>query len=137
MSFQKKFALVVIVFGLLVVGWISVEFESKEVPFVSIEDLVNNRDQFTQDRFRMGGNVAEGSISWSEDRLTVSFDLQQGDVLLPVRYTSAEIPDLFKDGAEVIVEGAYQDGIFQADNLMTKCASRYEEEEKYIPITER
>ena len=35
-------------------------------------------------------------------------------------------PDLFKDGSEVIVAGQYLDGIFYADELQTKCASRYE-----------
>ena len=35
-------------------------------------------------------------------------------------------PDLFKDGAEVIVTGQYLNGIFYADELQTKCASRYE-----------
>ena len=34
---------------------------------------------------------------------------------------------MFKDGADVIVEGTYtQAGVFEADNLMAKCASRYE-----------
>ena len=35
-------------------------------------------------------------------------------------------PDLFKDGAEVIVTGQYLNGTFYADELQTKCASRYE-----------
>ena len=35
-------------------------------------------------------------------------------------------PDLFKDGAEVIVTGQYINGTFYADELQTKCASRYE-----------
>jgi cytochrome c-type biogenesis protein CcmE len=33
---------------------------------------------------------------------------------------------MFKDGSEVIVEGIYDGERFFADNLMTKCASRYE-----------
>ena len=33
---------------------------------------------------------------------------------------------MFKDGSEVIVEGFYDGQTFYADNLMTKCASRYE-----------
>jgi len=136
MSFQKKFAIVIGLFALLVVGWISLEFESGEVPFISVGDLIDNHSRYTQSRFRMGGNVDEGSISFSEDKLTVSFVLRQGDDRLPVTYTSAEIPDLFKDEAEVIVEGKYREGVFQADNLMTKCASRYEEEANYKPITE-
>ncbi len=136
MSFQKKFAIVIGVFAVLVIAWISIEFESGEVPFISVGELIENHDQFTQSRFRMGGNVDEGSISYSEDKLTVNFVLRQGEDLLPVTYLSAEIPDLFKDEAEVIVEGKYLDGVFQADNLMTKCASRYDEEANYQPLTE-
>ncbi|NQU68090.1 MAG: cytochrome c maturation protein CcmE [Candidatus Marinimicrobia bacterium] len=136
MSFQKKFAIVIGVFAVLVITWISIEFESGEVPFISVGELIENHDQFTQSRFRMGGNVEEGSISYSEDKLTVDFVLRQGEDLLPVTYISAEIPDLFKDDAEVIVEGKYLDGVFQADNLMTKCASRYDEEANYQPLTE-
>ena len=44
---------------------------------------------------------------------------------LAVNYSKTR-PDLFKDGAEVIVTGEYRNGIFVADELQTKCASRYE-----------
>jgi len=137
MNFQKKFALVVITFGILVAAWISVEFDSQEVPFISVKDLLSKHEQFTQERFRLGGHVDDGSIEYSNNKLTVNFVLRQDEELLPVTYTSAEIPDLFKDGAEVIVEGGYDHGIFQADNLMTKCASRYDAEAEYkTPVQE-
>ena len=43
-------------------------------------------------------------------------------------YASLETPDLFKDGAEVVVEGelAYRDGSFHADNVLAKCPSKFE-----------
>ena len=50
---------------------------------------------------------------------------------------SAAVPDLYKDGSQVIVEGIYQNGVFEAENLMTKCASRYEEESNYEAMSER
>lgn len=137
MTFQKKFMLVIVVFAALTIGWISLDFKSEEIPYVSVSDLIEKHDTYSQDRFRLGGNVEEGSIFYSEDKLTVNFELRQGDSLLPVKHTSAAIPDLFMDGAEVIVEGAYTDGILYADNLMTKCASRYEEEGTYAaPVSE-
>jgi cytochrome c-type biogenesis protein CcmE len=51
-----------------------------------------------------------------------------------VDYAGA-VPDTFKPGAEVIVEGGMKpaSGIFKAGTLMTKCPSKYEkmrEEEK-------
>ncbi len=137
MSFQKKFAIVIAAFAVVVVGWISIDFKSDEVPYISVSDLLENTREFSQDRFRLGGNVSDGSIEYSKDRLTVNFALEQGNRMIPVEYTSAALPDLFGDGAEVIVEGEYDGKLFTADNLMTKCASRYEQEDNYVPVSER
>jgi cytochrome c-type biogenesis protein CcmE len=38
------------------------------------------------------------------------------------------IPDTFKEGAGVLLEGRYMNGRFEATNIMTKCASKYEGE---------
>ena len=59
------------------------------------------------------------------NQLECSFVLKEGDAELYVNYSKTR-PDLFKDGAEVIVTGEYVDGMFYADELQTKCASRYE-----------
>lgn len=49
---------------------------------------------------------------------------------LSVEYGSLETPDLFKDGAEVVVEGklvmANGKSVFVADNVMAKCPSKFE-----------
>jgi cytochrome c-type biogenesis protein CcmE len=48
---------------------------------------------------------------------------------LPVVYTSLETPDLFKDGAEVVVEGrleAKDARTFHASNVLAKCPSKFE-----------
>ncbi len=54
------------------------------------------------------------------------------DEFLPVVYRSLETPDLFKDGAEVVLEGRLSaDGghpVFHADKVMAKCPSKFEAE---------
>jgi cytochrome c-type biogenesis protein CcmE len=49
---------------------------------------------------------------------------------LPVLYSSLEVPDLFKDGAEVVVEGRLPaggpDAVFQATNVLAKCPSKFQ-----------
>jgi len=41
------------------------------------------------------------------------------------------VPDTFKPGAEVIVEGRMeQGGAFNAKTLMTKCPSKYQKENR-------
>ncbi len=41
-------------------------------------------------------------------------------------YASLETPDLFKDGAEVVVEGTLAGSTFHADKVMAKCPSKFE-----------
>ena len=43
-------------------------------------------------------------------------------------FSSLETPDLFKDGAEVVVEGRLSETgeVFHADKVMAKCPSKFE-----------
>ena len=91
--------------------------------FVSVNELLNNK---MNKRIKLGGLVKDGSIVISEtNQLECNFILKEGSSELYVKYDRTR-PDLFKDGAEVIVAGQYSNGIFHADELQTKCASRYE-----------
>lgn len=124
-SRRPKFAILIAAAALIVFGWLTIGTEEEEVPYVSIAELQEHQDTWKQQRFRLGGLVEAGSIVYSADRLSVDFVMVQGDKGLPVHY-SGLTPDLFKDDAEVIIEGEYRNGVLLADNLMTKCASRYE-----------
>ena len=91
--------------------------------FVSVNELLNNK---MNKRIKLGGLVKDGSIVISEtNQLECNFILKEGSSELYVKYGRTR-PDLFKDGAEVIVAGQYSNGVFFADELQTKCASRYE-----------
>ena len=124
---SKIFSLIIGVLLVVVfwIGWVSTNPADKKAmaQFISVESLVNNN---LSQRLKLGGIVKDGSISISEtNQLECSFVLKEGDAELFVNYSKTR-PDLFKDGAEVIVTGEYVDGMFYADELQTKCASRYE-----------
>ena len=107
------------------IGWVSLNPSDKKAmaQFVSVEKLVNDE---ISSRTKLGGIVKKGSIQISKsNQLDCVFVLKEGSAELAVNYSKTR-PDLFKDGAEVIVTGEYRNGIFVADELQTKCASRYE-----------
>ena len=124
---RTKFVVLIVVAAVVTMGWIVIGTGPEEVPYVSIEELHAREGQWVQTRFRLGGLVEEGSISYSDDRLNVDFIIKQDQDQLPVRYRGLT-PDMFSEGAEVIIEGQLEGEVFIADNLMTKCASRYEVE---------
>jgi len=78
---------------------------------------------------RLFGNVAKRDLKRSADAMEISFvllDKKDPAQSLRIRYRGI-IPDTFKPGVEVIVEGGIQpeDGVFIAKTLMTKCPSKY------------
>ena len=83
---------------------------------------------------RLFGTVAENDLSRPEDALGVSFmliDKDQGNKTIRVDFRGV-VPDTFKPGAEVIVEGGVNpaSGAFAANTLMTKCPSKYQKENR-------
>jgi cytochrome c-type biogenesis protein CcmE len=89
---------------------------------------------------RVHGYVSKGSIDRNVDAKHVRFLVQneaphaggETGTLLPVVFTSLETPDLFQDGAEVVIEGRMEeragDRVFLADNVLAKCPSKFEAE---------
>ena len=84
---------------------------------------------------RVHGYVAMGSIERDVPGKQIRFHVQEvaphaggtADNTMPVSFGSLEAPDLFKDGAEVVVEGKLQpDGRFVATNVLAKCPSKFE-----------
>ena len=125
---NKKFTLLIIGVVAVTGFWISwVSYnpsdEKAMATFVSVNELMNNN---INKRIKLGGLVKDGSIVISKtNKLECNFILKEGSSELYVKYGRTR-PDLFKDGAEVIVAGQYNNGVFYADELQTKCASRYE-----------
>jgi cytochrome c-type biogenesis protein CcmE len=99
------------------------------VYFVGVDQYLAD-PQYAQQRVRLHGRVASDGFDASRSGLTAKFNLASptgGTRMLAVVYRGA-IPDLFEAGRDVVIEGKRDatTGVFQADVLMTKCASKYE-----------
>jgi len=121
----------------LLLGWYGWG-QIREGSFVYYQTLGEFRSEGSPGQAaRVHGYVAAGSIERDVAGGQVRFRVQgtpphaggaAGDVL-PVVYGSLETPDLFKDGAEVVVEGRLSsagDGAFHATNVLAKCPSKFE-----------
>ncbi len=81
------------------------------------------------------GEVVDDSVV--HDGTELRFEIADRDnpsVSVPVVYTGT-VPDPFREGREVIVTGALQDGTLVAehDSLITKCPSKFAEEAEADP----
>lgn len=76
-------------------------------------------------RLRLGGLVEEGSVERGEGT-RIRFRVTDLANAVPVTYTGV-LPDLFREGQGVVVEGRLHDGVFVADQVLAK------HDEKYMP----
>nr|MDQ2694193.1 cytochrome c maturation protein CcmE [Pseudomonadota bacterium] len=77
--------------------------------------------------FRIGGLVAEGSISRVPDTLKISFVLTDHGHSVAVHYQGI-LPDLFREGQGIVARGRLQpDGSFAAEEVLAK------HDENYMP----
>lgn len=107
-------------------------FSENSVYFLNVaEAKAASPDKLTS--ARLFGTVADEGIEKHQGRPGVSFRLEDKDnisQIIEVSYNGA-VPDTFKAGAEVIVEGGMgPEGRFAAKTLMTKCPSKYQKENR-------
>lgn len=86
-----------------------------------LEKQVLAKDQ----RFRLGGLVADGSIKRGNGT-KVRFVVTDTIKTVPVTYDGI-LPDLFREGQGVVTEGRLKDGVFMADSVLAK------HDETYMP----
>ena len=77
--------------------------------------------------YKLTGKVVDGSVKRRGETLSFAIRDRAGNTSVPVTYTGV-VPDPFRDGREVIVDGKLQGGTFVAerDSLVTKCPSKFE-----------
>jgi len=81
---------------------------------------------YQQQRVKLCGIVAAEGLAVNPAALSARFSVQGQGKSVPVNYHGV-IPDMFAAGREVVIEGKVDSaGVFQADQMMTKCASKYE-----------
>jgi len=114
---------------------------SEQIEYFHPADAVLARSAELQgQRIRMGGKVAGGSIFQKKGTVEYQFEVQPIPAMMKhpemaqktvtVRFTGI-VADTFKDDADVIVTGTLRpDGVFEAKDLLAKCPSKYEAEEK-------
>jgi cytochrome c-type biogenesis protein CcmE len=112
---------------LLVMGWLVLSnIQEASAQYLTVEELLA---QGSSDRMvRVSGLVVGETIDWDPQQLILRFEIADDGGSLPVLYKGVR-PDMFRDGAQAVIEGKYSSGgVFEASTLLLKCPSKYAEE---------
>ena len=117
------------------IGWLAFSgYGSSKSYYVKLPELVSLGDQAYKSNLRVEGFVRPGSIEQSGTNVTfvlTEFESHSAKAgtgrTLQVSYKGSEPPpDTFKDDAQALAMGTLgRDGVFHANQLQAKCASKY------------
>lgn len=134
---QLTIGLAVIAAGLVTLAGVS--FKQNLVYYMTVSEFLDSGGNLPPQGFRVNGRVVPGSVVRAQEGIGVTFAITDGARTMPVAYAK-ELPDTFKGGSEVVVEGRVgANGVFEASYLLAKCPSKYEkrgaEHPEGIPMT--
>lgn len=116
--------------GLLILGAIAYvtfsSFQSNAIYYLTLKELNTQRASMIGQPLRVNAPLDKTSIQFDDKSLTLSFNLVEENLVLPVVYKGVK-PDTFEQGESVVAEGRLgSDGVFQASSILVKCPSKYE-----------
>jgi cytochrome c-type biogenesis protein CcmE len=129
MSSAKKFliggAIVVAVIGVL----IATSFSGSTSDYVKIAEAKALGPEQTRNS-RVAGEIVPDSVQWNTKDLHLTFEIQDETGQLAISYHGPQ-PDMLVDAVEAVVIGKYDPAakVFNAEELLMKCPSKYEEKQ--------
>jgi cytochrome c-type biogenesis protein CcmE len=125
---QLKFAIgsLVIVLTLSYLAYSG--YQESKTYYHTVPEIYAMKDRAYDLRLQVSGDVLPGSIK--RDGKTVSFIIGAEPRILQVKYVGRDpLPDTLIDRATAMATGKLgRDGVFVADTMLAKCASKYEKE---------
>lgn len=111
--------LAAVLVGLLVFG----NLNGSLVYYLTPAEALARQVEFDEGRrFRLAGQVAPGSVV--EEDAVVTFTVGDPPAAVAVRHRGAP-PQLFREGIEVVVEGAWSGATFMSDTMIVKHDENY------------
>lgn len=117
----------ILIAALVSLGYLS--FMGGLTYYYEVNELLNTTTSISGQTIRVSGNVADDVVRDGLDMQFTILDMSEKEISLPVVYTGV-VPDTFKVGNQVVVEGQYTSGgVFEAEAIIVKCGSKYIPEE--------
>lgn len=129
MSSTVKFLIggvvVAVVIGVLIVT----SFSGSTSDYLTVAEIKSLGSDQTRNS-RVSGEIVPDSVDWNTRELHLTFEIEDETGQLAISYFGPQ-PDMLVDAVEAVVVGKYDpaDQVFEAEELLMKCPSKYEEKE--------
>jgi cytochrome c-type biogenesis protein CcmE len=101
--------------------------QSTAAYFLTVGELYDKGAAIYDRNVRVSGKVVGDSVDFNSRDLILQFQIvDENGTALPVVFNGPK-PDQMRQDAEAIIQGKFDGNAFQAQELLLKCPSRYEE----------
>jgi len=128
MSSTIKFLIGGVVVAVVIGVLIATSFSGSTSDYLSIAEVKALGPDQTRDS-RVAGAIVPDSVDWNTRELHLTFEIEDDTGQLAISYHGPQ-PDMLVDAVEAVVIGKYDLGTetFEAEELLMKCPSKYEEQ---------
>jgi len=121
--------------GAAMVALVFTGIEDKGIYSKPVDQLMASKGKFAGRPVRADGILVKGSLEKRESPCEYRFVIERSGTRMPVSFKQCVVPDTFRDvpnvNVEVTVEGKLQkDDSFEATQVIAKCPSKYEMQDK-------
>ena len=122
--------IIVALIGYLIVSSIS----NAGAYYREVGEVLDQQTVLAGKNLRVSGNVVTESIQYDAPTLSLDFKISDPNdpaKQMPIHFHGVQPDQIGREGASAIVEGKLgPNGVMEANNLLLKCPSRYEEYEE-------
>ncbi len=129
MSSTTKFLVGGVVVALVIGLLIATSFSGSTSDYLTISEVKALDAEQVRDT-RVSGAIVANSVEWNTRDLHLTFQIDDETGTLPISYHGPQ-PDMLVDAVEAVAIGSYdhEAEVFEANELLMKCPSKYEEKE--------
>jgi cytochrome c-type biogenesis protein CcmE len=126
-SSKSKFLVGGLVVVVVIGALIATSFSGSTSDYLTIAEVKALGPDQDRDS-RVAGEIVPNSVQWETEELHLTFEIKDATGTLPISYNGPQ-PDMLVDAVEAVAIGKYDPTIqqFQAQELLMKCPSKYEE----------
>jgi len=131
---QIKFILGGLLIVVLIGFLISQAVANTGAYYREVSEVLTQQSALVNKNLRVSGNIVTESITYDAPTLSLSFkisDPKDESKQLAVHFHGVKPDQIDREGSSAIIEGSLKpNGVVEANNLLLKCPSRYEEYEE-------
>ncbi|HEY4700230.1 MAG TPA: cytochrome c maturation protein CcmE [Nitrososphaerales archaeon] len=121
---MNKFKLsILIIFPIVFIVLIAGVFSTNVSPYISVTELISGN--VINRNVQVYGKAVIESISFDTSKSILTFDITDGTNNVTVSYKG--MVNNLENSTEVVAVGQYDKGVFNAEKILVKCPSKYQE----------